>query len=250
MSKYSSFDLTIISLRAQGLSQTAIGVRLGIPQWAVSERLSVSGQHGHWYGFLDVLTDAQEAVLNGTLMGDAHLNHAGRASLNARLELTHSTKQLQYLRWKIDILKSLFKVTEPRVFKTSNGYTACRVTSRHHPLLTMFHRRFYPDGRKHISDALLEQFTSHPCLALLLATWYMDDGGLQGKSATFALGGLSASEYPRIRDWFERIGFSGHLQVLHNTNCQVLRFPVVKSRDFFDLIQPCMPQCMRYKIRS
>ena len=54
-------------------------------------------------GSLGQLTQTEYNVLIGTILGDAHVR---KLKNNARIELTHSTKQKEYLFWKYQQLQN------------------------------------------------------------------------------------------------------------------------------------------------
>ncbi len=140
------------------------------------------------------LTKKQQAVLVGTVLGDAFLQKTGAE--NARLRFEHSSKQKEYLFWKMGIFPRLFqnkptyiKRTHP---KTGRTYSYVRVQSDSSPSLGKWQRVFYPHGKKYIPENLSEIITE----PLAIAVWYMDDGYYYGKdrNSYIYLGRVSKQE--------------------------------------------------------
>jgi len=120
------------------------------------------------------LTKRQEAVLIGTVLGDAYLQKTGEK--NARLRLEHSEKQQRYLLWKAGIFPRLFQGKPSSIErmhpKTKRIYRYVRYQSSASPVLGSWRKRFYESGQKKIPSNLDTLLTE----ALSLAVWYMDDG--------------------------------------------------------------------------
>ncbi len=60
---------------------------------------------------LGALTPNENAVIAGTLLGDAHLQK--RTATTYRLKIVHSTAQADYVWWKYNKLKRLCATTKP-----------------------------------------------------------------------------------------------------------------------------------------
>jgi hypothetical protein len=110
------------------------------------------------------LTERQEAIIIGCLLGDGSM----RCKANALLEINHSIKQREYVDWKYSELENLVS-TKPHRRSGNAGRIAYKFTTRSLPALTEIYRKFYLSGKKMIPD----NFKMHP---LSLAIWFMDDG--------------------------------------------------------------------------
>ena len=110
------------------------------------------------------LTERQEAIVIGSLLGDG----AMRCKSNALLEINHSLKQKEYVDWKYNELKNMVS-TQPKKRFCNAGRIAYRFTTRSISELTEIYKKFYESGRKIIPGSL----KIHP---LSLAVWFMDDG--------------------------------------------------------------------------
>ena len=89
------------------------------------------------------LTEAQEALMVGCLLGDG----AMRCKTHALLEINHSTDQRAYVEWKYQQLADLV-VTPPKARRSGWQRTAFRFTTRSLPQLTPLYERFYANGEK------------------------------------------------------------------------------------------------------
>lgn len=201
------------------------------------------------------LSYEQQAVLVGTLMGDACLCRHN-PHWNAQLSFVHSSKQAEYLLWKVSVLAPFFRASPYETYGTLQGYSkthvSLRVSSRNHPSLTKFHSIFYTGegGKKSVTTEVLSLVRDSGALAL--AVWYMDDGTRDKSASCFTLGGLSQCEYKRIASWFEQCGFRGSLCSHHGRhgNWATYRMSTESSRDFREHIRPHMHTSMLYKVQE
>lgn len=113
------------------------------------------------------LSDLQKRVLLGTILGDACLiaNVWGK---NYRLQIEHSKQQKQYVFWKYEIFKE-FTISPPKFCKQNNSWRFRTISTEE---FTKFYKLFYKDNRKILPYDLT--FIADP---LVLAVWFMDDGG-------------------------------------------------------------------------
>lgn len=120
------------------------------------------------------LTQTQQALLLGTVLGDAYLQKTGEK--NARLRLEHSRAQEQYLVWKASHFPRLFQGAPERISRehplSQKTYHYTRFQSNSSPELGKWRTILYENGKKCIPKNL-EALLVHP---LALAVWYMDDG--------------------------------------------------------------------------
>ena len=117
------------------------------------------------------LTSRQEQILEGMLLGDAHLERQRRAT-SARLKIEHSMAQATYVAWKYLEWRDWVR-TPPRekLKKNRLGTTSVNVgfSTLSHRELEAVRQRFYPDGRKIVPEDL-------ELTPLNVAVWFMDDG--------------------------------------------------------------------------
>lgn len=115
-------------------------------------------------------------LLCGLVIGDGTITKSGR-----RLQIQHSIKQLEYLKYKVFLLNQFNIYPEIQLFD-NNGYEGCRIGFTHSQC--KFVRNWlYKTGIKVFNKEFLFKLSD-----LEIALWYMDDGSLykhkgkQGKS--------------------------------------------------------------------
>lgn len=139
------------------------------------------------YG-LDKFTPQQKEYLYGSLLGDDCL-HYSSDNKYPLLQVIHSSKFAEYVKWKYGIwkaivpggVKKVFVKLGEKKFLTHRFYTAA------HPEFLQFFK-LYKNRQKQISREWLDHLTP-----LSLAVWYMDDGYFKARRnrmhfLTFAFG--------------------------------------------------------------
>lgn len=146
------------------------------------------------------LTRRQEAILAGSILGDAFLQKTG--ARNARLRFEHGAKQKEYLLWKAQAFPRLFQGRPTHLARvhpaTGATYEYWRAQSNATPELGKWQSIFYPQGKKQIPATLAEFFIE----PLALAVWYMDDGYYypKDKNSFLYLGRVSREEAAYARE--------------------------------------------------
>jgi hypothetical protein len=117
------------------------------------------------------MSERQRQILNGMLLGDAHLERQGGAE-SARLKTEHSVAQSTYVAWKFIEWRDWVR-TPPRerarknrlgTFSMNIGFsTLSRVE------FETVRKRFYVDRHKVVPEDL-------ELTPLAMAVWFMDDG--------------------------------------------------------------------------
>lgn len=118
-----------------------------------------------------ILTQRQEEILLGTLLGDGFLEQNGR---NVRLKIDHGAKQKAYVFWLYEEFKSIALQPYQLLFQDKRNdqtYEHWRFATYSLSLLNPWRQLFYQNGRKIISPKIFELLSP-----LSLAVWYMDDG--------------------------------------------------------------------------
>lgn len=239
----------ILRLHAEGLSGSQIVEATGAKRFAVYGCLNKHGIVGKQYGYLKNLSEWQEAILLGTLMGDGCLKRA-QPHHNAQLKMGHSHKQLAYLEWKADQLRPLYTDSvRPYHYRTKEGYDTYELASRSHPLLTEYYELLYPGGRKTLTAVLMDRIASHPFFPAIMAVWYMDDGSTNQGGARLCVGNFDEEQYKLLDVW---LGDQGWRTTRHRmkpgSNCWSYYFRSESSRRFFQLVAPYFHESLKYKI--
>ena len=198
-------------------------------------------------------------ILLGTTLGDGNISPNGVKK--ARLRLGHGICQLDYLLWKIKMLKPLvgsFSLGE-RKSQSWSKYTVFgsqTLTSRY---LWHIYNDFYFERngkiKKEIHSNVLNRLTP-----LSIAVWYMDDGCLgiyktrgsnAGKlvpwGAHLATHSFTYQEQELICEYFKRkwdIGF----HILKQGDGYFIVSDHKDTRKFLNLVEPHVIERMRYKV--
>lgn len=192
------------------------------------------------------LTNRQEQILIGTILGDGHLELNGN---NVRLRIDHSPEQKDYLFWKHSELKDLCP-SKPRVVrnwhsKREKVYERWHFSTLSLPVLNKFRETFYPSKKK-IIPANIEQILKDP---LSLAVWFMDDGYKRNDCNAFRLNTdcYSFKEQGLLQSCLKenfRIDSSLHKKGDHWN----VYIPGHQSERFRQVIDPFILSSMRYKL--
>lgn len=145
------------------------------------------------------------ALGDGSLYRNKYRN--GQYGGNYKLDIAHSHRQVEYLKWKLDIVQNLFEyeipITEKKVL---DKYRAFKFCTRVHPRLSFIAKNILVDGKRRITDWALDNITDEG-----FAIWYMDDGHFRNRKrnsevhlGTYA---FPKGDVEKLRDWIaERYG--------------------------------------------
>jgi hypothetical protein len=130
-----------------------------------------------------MLTKKQQDLLIGSLLGDAHIEYNGK---NCRVRFDHSLSQLEYLKWKHQILLPyVTPINEYKIFdkRTQKNYKKARFNTATNSIFNIYREIFYRDGKKVVPENIKSILQSN----LALAAWYLDDGSLKTDCKAFKL---------------------------------------------------------------
>ena len=183
------------------------------------------------------LTEAQEALIVGCLLGDG----AMRCKTHALLEINHSVGQRAYVEWKYHQLRN-FVATPPKARRSGWQRTACRFTTRSLPLLTPFYQRFYANGKKDVPENLVLR-------PLSVAVWLMDDGAKSYRSVYFNTQKFDRISQERLIAMLRR---QHSIDARPNRDKQYWRLRIVVGSvgRLAELVQPHLLPMFQYKLPS
>jgi hypothetical protein len=125
------------------------------------------------------LTPEQSAYINGSLLGDGHINYYSGTG-NASFRKLRSQKDKSYLEWErqflIDFCTPSSKVFDSSIFdtRTNKYYYHSRFHTRSCSLFGELYEKWYPNGIKIVPRDL-------ELTPLTMAIWFLDDGGISIK---------------------------------------------------------------------
>ena len=125
------------------------------------------------------ISNVHRSVILGSILGDGSLIKQ-KSSKNARLQIGHCTKQLDYLKWKKKLLDPFVKSVPVEAEKPgpktivgkksySNGYWIMNTIA--HPDITKYYNKYYYNGKKRVYRDVVEDLD-----ILALSVWLADDG--------------------------------------------------------------------------
>jgi LAGLIDADG DNA endonuclease family len=117
------------------------------------------------------MSERQKQILDGMLLGDAHLERQ-RGALTARLKIEHSLAQSTYVEWKFEEWRDWVRTPpKARVRRNRLGTSSTNIgfTTLSHVEFEQFRVKFYRDRRKVVPEEL-------ELTPLSMAVWFMDDG--------------------------------------------------------------------------
>ena len=167
----------------------------------------------------DDLSNEQQQVLMGSLLGDGGISKGNEASKSVnkkgghRYRVTHSAAQFYYLDWMADA----FSEFKPTFFRRKAKNTK-DVDFQCTRFFTEARKLWYPNGKKRIPDEVWERLDT-----LGLAVWMMDDGNVikrkggrpgskgQYTAIVWSIAALIFNEHERnkCQEYFDNIGIGG-----------------------------------------
>ncbi len=194
------------------------------------------------------LTQRQREYVFGAVLGDDSLVLRS-ASINGYLKTIQSVAHQDYLIWKYEIMKD-HTLMSPKLVgsrRKDRIHWGVRFHTRATPDLTVCYRLCYPNGRKTVSNAWLNQLT-----AFSLAVWYMDDGSYaQGRDFCMLYTGAFTYREQRLlqRYLHERWRITDFV-IQRNRQQWCLRFTRRGTQQLLAVIEPFIPliPSMEYKL--
>jgi len=191
------------------------------------------------------ISQRQYEIILGTLLGDGCLTKK-QTEKNYALIIAHSVKQKEYLWWKIEEISNLFTM-QIQFYRNHYGETLS-IQSYHHPFFTELHKRFYSNGKKRVTEEILDELTP-----LSLAVWYMDDGTFRidkrnkyysRGEARLSTQGFDNESLEKIKKYFKEVWDIETTIQKEKT----IRFGADNVGKFLDIVRPYIIPSMQYKI--
>lgn len=192
---------------------------------------------------IEKLTPEVEQVFLGSMVGDGRLHKASKGpNVNATFYEAHNIKQEKYLLSKMKILDSCFKM---KVYYPKYDTNRIEIMSLVSPILTKYHKLFYPSGRgrKIMPYNLLLKLGP-----LGLAIWYQDDGDYKKYGRCCSIS-IYKKNIKNVKKFLESMGFNIHITPKKNSGAAYVGFSVTDTQKFFSIIRPYIHRSMIYKIK-
>jgi len=192
------------------------------------------------------LSQSQEEIINGCLLGDGRLECRSKKS-NARLRVHHGIKQKNLIFWKYKIFKELVSCPPRKIICGRDIERDKEHYSWYFHTVTMsklgsFYNRFYKNKIKKLPKQIFEIVTP-----LSLAVWIMDDGCFDRNSIILNTQNFSLSENKILKEMFDKkFGFCSSIN--KDRNKWRLRFRKADFKKVRKLVKPYVIPSMRYKI--
>lgn len=191
------------------------------------------------------LTELQEQVAIGTLLGDSSLSRPKKNGRSYHLSCYHAQAQLEWLQMKWEWLAPLTRpiqlcqYLDKRDGKVRSGGRFHTISA---PCFGDLHDLFYQSGRKAITNELMHRI-HHP---IALACLICDDGSWDGGGIQIASKQFNESENHIL---------AGRLSEIYGINAYAtldgkywsVRISAISVKTVFDLCLPFVPQSMYYK---
>lgn len=203
---------------------------------------------------LPQLTDRQQEILTGCLLGDGHLEAPRKTTHNSRFRKGQKTANATYQKALYRELSPYSMNLKPYQKKTGllAGKPRCDIEyvfyTCNHPVFTELRNQWYRDSTKVIPDELR-------LTPLCLAYWFCDDGYIGENNAHLCTHCFREEEVSRLEILLNQdLNLPFHIRPAR-INSQgdqqyVLFLGSNKYETFIELIRPHIPwKCMRYKLR-
>lgn len=193
---------------------------------------------------LFLLNQEEHDLIIGSLMGDASIRQREK---NSCFRFSHSLKQKEYAKWKMMILSN-FNISEFREVKRKirNSFiNAIDFSTKTHSIFNYYRNLFYKDGRKIVTQAILEQLTPKS-----LAIWICDDGSYENSQSYIILctNSYGLEEHRLMKEFFkERFSLDPTIG-FRDKKYYYLRFKQDDTKKLIKIIKPFIPKSMLYKI--
>lgn len=201
------------------------------------------------------ISELHRSVILGSILGDGGLIKQKR-SKNARLQIGHCTKQLEYLKWKKQLLDPFVK-SQPVEAEKPGQKTICGKSSFStgywiintiaHPDITIYYNKYYYMGEKRVIEEVVNNLD-----LLSLAIWLADDGSFTfRKDCKYSLRGSIATcsftcdEINILIRALKR--FYNGTASLDKYNNTIALNGTAGINELLDKVTKILPKCIHYK---
>jgi hypothetical protein len=164
------------------------------------------------------LTEFQQAVLVGTLLGDGSIAKHGH---HHRLFVKHKIAHRALAEWKRDVFGNFTTMPLHQFDQRLDGklYPCVQFVTRTDPVFCEWRQRFY-DGRRKIVPAEISSLVTPASIAV----WLMDDGTADRAGVSFQTHSFELAEVERLATLL-RVQFEIESSVMKNKGHWILYVP-------------------------
>jgi hypothetical protein len=192
------------------------------------------------------ITNRQEAIITGLLLGDGHLEKNGRY---VRLKVDQALNHSDYVNWLYNELKNLVP-SRPVIIKendkrTRKVYKRLHFSTYSNAEFNKWRNDFYIDKKKIIPPRIRDVLNS----AISLAIWLMDDGYKRNDCAAIRLStdAFSYDEQLILIQCLE-INFKIKSQIHKKGKWYNIYIPKGEANKFCALVEPYILPSFRHKL--
>src|SRR4030042_3942664 len=200
--------------------------------------------------YMGKYTKKQLSIIIGMVLGDSYITKFREKRTNSYLSTQHSIKQLDYVEYKMNLLKSLgFEIS--KLYDVSIIFKSIRFDCRNPHLFNQLRKTLYPCNNKTIKRKWLNYLDEKG-----LAIWFMDDGSLtkRGKSGYMSLhiNSFNRKEHDIIIKYFkQQWKLNPILRTVKRKDQKqsyFLTFNPNETRNLINIIKPYICNSMLYKV--
>jgi hypothetical protein len=193
-----------------------------------------------------VWTEDQLQLLLGTGLGDGYIQSAAGSTAAVYMS-NHGWCQNEYNCHKYDLMKQWTKQPPRKSVNHGYGEYLSRWSTRTIPELYPIYKLQYPDGKKTVTLDWLSLIDERG-----LMWWICDDGSFDGRSYTISTHGFTSPEVDLMCMWLgDRFGITAYRIMVTRASTgacyPIIYVPVESSYTLCAVIEPFIPECMRYK---
>jgi len=233
----------------KGLSAAEIAKRFNVGKTTVLRKMTENGVAAlnSWERHPPELDELQSMLIAGSIIGDLSIKHS-EAWTHARCDFAHGPNQIDYLRYKKDIMAKFVTMDINSKYNKEFDSVTFYFSTITHPIFTRLREEYYPNGVKVVTDKLLNRLNPFS-----LSVWYMDDGSLHISNSnsrwiSMHVEGFDPDSQVRILSWLN----DNRYEAKFRNDGKGHRFIVLNSigtRRLIDTVEPHIIPCMQYKIR-
>ena len=192
------------------------------------------------------LNKTQEQIILGSLLGDGSLRKGESEHAKIYFKETHSEKQKEYIKWKLENFKELNPVYREYMSRFSKDYEPtlkCEFKTRADIVFEEFYDLKYPKFTKEIFDRLE---------ALGFAVWLQDDGYMYPYGAIEIASHCMPKEIQEyaLQKLKEKWDIQGKLAFDKRCEKWFMRFSKENSKKILEIIKEYIHPNMEYKFKT